>query len=286
MFDKQENDAEVLDHVTFSIEDEEYMTDQIANQIAGAVHRAGNDLQIFTGKEFETNPSLLITDQLTDTDEERGMPAGYGTLFHQIAFSNKIPAIDQKYEEEGKIEEENDFLYALAVEEMTHALQADQLGLKGKSGKAKKMLGNYISRFNDMPDFDAEGFSDWTAEHLGNFSFWDYREDQLQEIYNTPISEISATEIEPENEKQRAKLEEQIEKTAQRTIEAYTGHAYYKAFNQMNNLDDTIEEGFTPTRPGEIDQVLETIEESDVDPVLYDEIVRPYWDDEDIDWGL
>jgi hypothetical protein len=92
---------------------------------------------------------------------------------------------------------------------MTHALQADQLGLKGKTGKIKKILGDYISsRFKDMPDFDAEGFSDWTAEHLGNFSFWDYREQKLTDAYETSIDQLAKEAgIELENERQRKGLQ-------------------------------------------------------------------------------
>jgi hypothetical protein len=287
MFDFDEDEDPVLRGVDFHIEDEEAMSDEIADTILGAVHNAGQDVQIFTGRDFETLPELMITDQLSEGEPGPGeIPAAYGTLGHSVVFSRSVPDIDRQYVEEGKIENKGDFLYSLAVEEMTHALQADQLGLKGFSGKAKKFVGKYVSRFNDMPSFDAEGFASWVSDQLSDFSKWDFRENQLLEVYNRSVDDImEEAGMDVDSDYERWNVEKNLEKAAERPIEAYTGHAFYRALLEQNSFDEVIEEGFTPTRPGDIGYVLETIEESSVDPVLYDEVIEPYWTGGDIEWN-
>lgn len=266
--------------------DKDNLTEEITEEIAQAVHRAGNDVRIFTGREFDSLPTLQITDKLSNKGKTGGLPARYKGKSHRVDFSYEVPERDREHLRDGKIDEEGDFLYSLAVEEMTHALQAEQLGLNSTTGRWKQAIGKTVfPGFNDMPEFDAEGFSDWTAEHLGNFSFWDYREEQLRDVYNKPLEEIAAEAgMDLENRRHRKGIEKGREKMVERQIEAYTGHAFYRAFNEMNSLEETIDEAFTPTRPGEIDRVLETIEDSSVQPILYDELIKPYWNDEELDW--
>lgn len=250
-------------------------------QIIETVEKAGQDVQIFLGQDFEKKPGLTIreAEELEGKNVDvQNPPAGYNSLKHSVIFAENTPQVDKMYAEDGKIEEEGDFLYSLSVEEMTHAIQAEKLGLTGFKGKAKSIIGKYSSSFNDMPKFDAEGFASWTSDNLSNFSKWNYREQQLQEIHDTTNEELAEqADIDLSTNFGQFQLDTLRENMVKRPVEAYTGHAYYKALNQQEQLDAVVEEGLTPTRREDIDQILETIEESTVEPVLYDEVIKPYW---------
>lgn len=205
------------------------------------------DIQTFTGEEYDETPGLVIGNL-------PGVPAVYQNAEHDVAVDIALPS-----------KEDYERVRSLIVEEYAHALQAD--GRRENSGEPVV-----------MESWDTEGFAHWTADHLTDFSMKDYREEQLEsleELVDNSRVGVESIEQIPEFLREEGKYEES---GFQRHIEAYAGLSYFEAFNNENGFDATVQEALRP-KDGELDNMLETIEDSTIEPVYFDELIRPHFED-------
>lgn len=243
-----------LDGVRLEQPDEEILEDY---------QEAVEDVEVFTGSEFEEVPELFVIPE--DSPRELYEDGVYFEDANAIIFNprniNAVreqvqPDVDwepvRNYHE--KIQEVNG--KDVMREELTHGLQDQKTGVTNFEHSAvdnfSRRLG--LRKVPEQPEFPTEGFADYVTSYLGN-----------QSIELTEASVHLAGEKKVQEEKNRSGgASEATDSVLNHVTERYVGHLFYKAVEEQEGIDGVMNEAFNPRGYDDLDEVFRKIEESNI----------------------